>query len=140
MVVSKVFGAVKWTTETAKGAIQVLASPNNPVPATDLHPRMPARPWTVPEYIRMWSWRHCWKYIPVFRFYVFSGFILYGVFNFLLPIKPRHMIMYSKSKEDGAHHEYEKWHGFHQKMADKEYFKKYNPLKKEGEIEVGGGH
>ena len=35
--------------------------------------------------IRMWSWRHCWKYLPVFRFYIYSGIIMYGVYKFVLP-------------------------------------------------------
>ncbi|CAO4380773.1 Protein CBR-RIL-1 [Caenorhabditis briggsae] len=137
MVVGKLFEAAKWTAETVKGAAVVVASPNAPIPATDLHPRMPARPWTAQEYLRMWSWRHCWKYLPVFRFYIYSGVILYGVYKFVLPIKPRHMVQYTKGKEDHHHHEVEHWWGIRQKLADKEYFKKYNPLKKEGEVEVG---
>ncbi|GMR59143.1 hypothetical protein PMAYCL1PPCAC_29338 [Pristionchus mayeri] len=138
MVATKILEAVKWSAETVKGAAVVLATPNAPIPASQLHPRMMARPWTTQEYIRMWSWRHCWKFIPVFRFYIYSGIIVYGVYKFVLPIKPRHRIMYTKGKEDGHHHEVEHWYGIRQKLADKEYFKKYNPLKKAGEAEVGG--
>ncbi|KAK6755268.1 hypothetical protein RB195_013940 [Necator americanus] len=138
MVVAKVFEAAKWTGETAVGAVQALANTKGPVPATDLHPRMPARPWTAPEYLRMWSWRHCWKYIPVFRFYVYSGIIMFGILKYVVPFKPRHRIMYHKGKADAHHHEVEHWYGIRQKKADNEYFKKYNPLKKEGEVEVGG--
>ncbi|KIH45138.1 hypothetical protein ANCDUO_24825 [Ancylostoma duodenale] len=85
MVVAKVFEAAKWTAETAVGAAQALANTKGPVPATDLHPRMPARPWTAQEYLRMWSWRHCWKYLPVFRFYIYSGIIMFGIFKFVVP-------------------------------------------------------
>ncbi|WKY12104.1 hypothetical protein Q1695_003574 [Nippostrongylus brasiliensis] len=138
MVVAKVFEAAKWTAETAVGAVQAVANTKGPIPPTDLHPRMPARPWTAPEYLRMWSWRHCWKYLPVFRFYIYSGIIVFGIFKFVVPIKPRHRIMYTKGKEDSHHHEVEHWYGIRQKKADKEYFMKYNPLKKEGEAEVGG--
>ncbi|GMT10734.1 hypothetical protein PFISCL1PPCAC_2031 [Pristionchus fissidentatus] len=138
MVAAKILEAVKWSAETVKGAAVVLATPGAAVPESQLHPRMMARPWTAQEYIRMWSWRHCWKFLPVFRFYIYSGLIVYGVYKFVLPIKPRHRIMYTKGKEDGHHHEVEHWYGIRQKLADKEYFKKYNPLKKAGEAEVGG--
>ncbi|TKR60374.1 hypothetical protein L596_027629 [Steinernema carpocapsae] len=138
MVIAKIFGAVKYTAETIKGAAVVLASPNAEIPASKLHPRMPARPWTGQEWLRMWSWRHCWKYIPVFRFYIYSGIIVFGVYKFLLPIKPRHMIMYRQGKDDAHHHEVEHWYGVRQKTQDKEYFKKYDPLRKEGAVEVGG--
>ncbi|KJH41082.1 hypothetical protein DICVIV_12946 [Dictyocaulus viviparus] len=138
MVLNKVVNAAKWTAETTIGAAQALANTKGPIPPTELHPRMPARPWTIPEYIRMWSWRHCWRNFPIFRFYVFSTIIVLGFLKFVVPIKPRHHIMYHKSKADADRHEAEHWYGFRQKMADKEYFKKYNPLKKEGEIEIGG--
>ncbi|PAV58854.1 hypothetical protein WR25_08859 isoform C [Diploscapter pachys] len=136
MVVAKVLNAAKWTVETVKGAGIVLTSSHAPVPPTDLHPRMMARPWTFPEYIRMWSWRHCWKYLPIFRFYIYSAVIFIGVFKFVVPIKPRHMIQYHKGKEDAHHHEVEHMYGTRQNRQDAEYFKKYNPLKKEGEAEL----
>uniref|UniRef100_A0A0N4ZSA8 Uncharacterized protein n=1 Tax=Parastrongyloides trichosuri TaxID=131310 RepID=A0A0N4ZSA8_PARTI len=141
MVVSKIFGALKYTGETAKGAVMVLANPNAPIEKSIVIPhRMPARPFTSAEWFRMWSWRHCWKYLPVFRYYVFSGFIVYGVFKFVLPIKPRHGIQYTQGYENSHHHEVEKWYGYRQKVQDALYFKKYNPLKKEGEVDVSGHH
>jgi hypothetical protein len=48
------------------------------------------------------------------------------------------MIQYRQGKIDSHHHEVEHWAGFRQKLQDKEYFKKYNPLKKPGEVVVGG--
>ena len=53
MVVAKVLNAAKWTVETVKGAGIVLTSSHAPVPPTDLHPRMMARPWTFPEYVSL---------------------------------------------------------------------------------------
>ncbi|CAJ0578593.1 unnamed protein product, partial [Mesorhabditis spiculigera] len=138
MVVKAVYNAAAWTVETARGAVNVLISPNAPIPKTDLHPRMMARPWTAAEYLRMWSWRYNWKYIPVFRFYVYSAAIVYGIYKFVLPIKPRHRIAYAKGKDDHHHHEVEHWYGIRQQKQDKEYFKTYNPLKKPGDVEVGG--
>lgn len=102
MVFEKVWAASKWTAETARGAAVTLVSPNAPIPESALHPRMPARPWTAAEWVgyhslitniylhkifqlRMASWRHMWRYLPVMRYYVFSGFILYGVYKFVLP-------------------------------------------------------
>ncbi|KHJ77732.1 hypothetical protein OESDEN_22648 [Oesophagostomum dentatum] len=85
MVAAKALEAVKWTAETLVGAVKVVADTKSPVPKTDLHPRMPARPWTAQEYLRMWSWRHCWKYLPVFRFYVYSGFIMFGILRYVVP-------------------------------------------------------
>ncbi|KAK6020795.1 hypothetical protein OSTOST_13544, partial [Ostertagia ostertagi] len=66
----------------------------------------------------MWSWRHCWKYLPVFRFYIYSGVIVFAIFKFVVPIKPRHRIMYHKGKADAHHHEVEHWYGIRQKKAD----------------------
>uniref|UniRef100_A0A1I7Z8I5 Uncharacterized protein n=1 Tax=Steinernema glaseri TaxID=37863 RepID=A0A1I7Z8I5_9BILA len=127
MVIAKIFGAVKYTAETVKGAAVVLASPNAEIPASKLHPRMPARPWTAQEW-----------YLPVFRFYIYSGIIVYGVYKFVLPIKPRHMVMYRKGKDDAHHHEVEHWYGIRQKNQDKEYFKKYDPLRTAESVDVGG--
>ncbi|VDM62786.1 unnamed protein product [Angiostrongylus costaricensis] len=138
MVLSKVLGGAKWTAETVVGAVRAVANTKDPIPPTDLHPRMPARPWTAQEYLRMWSWRHCWKYMPVFRFYIFSGIIVFAFFKFVVPLKPRHLVMYGRARANLDRHEAEHWYGVRQKKADKEYFKKYNPLKKEGEVEVGG--
>uniref|UniRef100_A0A7E4VPT8 COX6C domain-containing protein n=1 Tax=Panagrellus redivivus TaxID=6233 RepID=A0A7E4VPT8_PANRE len=140
MVVSKVWEATKWTAETVRGAAVVLASPNAPVPESQLHPRMPARPWTAGEWVRMTSWRHMWKYLPVLRYYVYSGFILYGAYKFLLPIKPHHKVLYSQGKIDAHHHEVEHWYGIRQKVQDKEYFAKYDPLRKPGQVDVSGHH
>ncbi|KAI6216224.1 CRE-RIL-1 protein [Aphelenchoides fujianensis] len=133
MVVGKVVEAGKWTLETIRGAAVTLASPNAPIPETKLHPRMPARPWTAPEWFRMTSWRHIWMYAPVFRYYIYSGIILYGAFKLLVPLKPRHKIMYTKGKDEAHHHEVEHWAGFRQKLQDKEYFRR------RGEA-VEGGH
>uniref|UniRef100_A0AC34F6B5 Uncharacterized protein n=1 Tax=Panagrolaimus sp. ES5 TaxID=591445 RepID=A0AC34F6B5_9BILA len=140
MVFHKVWEATKWTAETARGAAYVLASPGQPIPDSKLHPRMPARPWTAAEWLRMASWRHMWQYLPVMRNYVFAGFILYGVYKFVLPIKPHHKVLYKKGKEDAHHHEVEHWYGIRQKNQDKEYFKKYNPMRKAGEHDVGHLH
>ena len=52
MPLAKVFNAACWTAETIKGAAVTLASPNAPIPKTDLHPRMMARPFTAQEYVR----------------------------------------------------------------------------------------
>uniref|UniRef100_A0A915CIH0 Uncharacterized protein n=2 Tax=Parascaris univalens TaxID=6257 RepID=A0A915CIH0_PARUN len=137
---SKIIDAVKYTAETVKGAVVVLFSPNAPIPASKLDPFMPARPWTAQEWFRMWSWRHCWKYLPVFRYYIYSGFIMYGFYKFILPVKPRHKIIHHQIYDNMHHHEVEYWHGIRQKRQDAEYFRKYNPLKKAGEPEVGGHH
>lgn len=51
MVVSKIVEAIRFSAETAKGAALVLARPNEPIPATKLHPRMPAWPQTTPEWV-----------------------------------------------------------------------------------------
>lgn len=52
MVVSRFVDLAKFTGETLKGAALVLAKPNEKIPETKLHPRMPARPATVPEWVR----------------------------------------------------------------------------------------
>ncbi|VDM67472.1 unnamed protein product [Strongylus vulgaris] len=97
MVVAKIFEGAKWTAETLVGAGQALANTKGPVPATDLHPRMPARPWTAQEYLRMWSWRHCWKYLPVFRFYIYSGIIMFGILKYVVPCEYIFEPNYSKA-------------------------------------------
>lgn len=60
MVATKILEAVKWSAETVKGTALVLAHPNAPVPASQLHPRMMARPWTAQEYVSLfiyiWEW------------------------------------------------------------------------------------
>uniref|UniRef100_A0AC35FFP0 Uncharacterized protein n=1 Tax=Panagrolaimus sp. PS1159 TaxID=55785 RepID=A0AC35FFP0_9BILA len=127
MVFYKIYEATKWSGETIRGAALVLASPNAPIPPSMLHQRMPARPWTAAEWLRMASWRHMWKYMPVMRYYVFSAFILYGCYKFVLPIKPHHKVLYKQGKEDAHHHEVEHWYGIRQKNADKLYYKKYHP-------------
>lgn len=104
----------------------------------------------------MWSWRYSWKYMPIFRNFLYSGLIVYGVIKFVLPskyfkniftiyyyfilVKPRHKIQYAQAVENAHHHEVEKFYGYRQKVQDALYFKKYNPLKKEGEIDVSGHH
>uniref|UniRef100_A0AC35TJH2 ATP synthase subunit f, mitochondrial n=1 Tax=Rhabditophanes sp. KR3021 TaxID=114890 RepID=A0AC35TJH2_9BILA len=138
MVVSKIVSALQFTGETVKGAALVLANPNAKIPESKIVSHMPARPFTGPEWLRMWSWRHNWKLLPVFRYYVFSGMIVYGIFKFVLPIKPRHGIQYTQGYENSHHHEVEHWYGYRQQVQDALYFKKYNPLKKAGEAEVGG--
>lgn len=35
--------------------------------------------------LRMWSWRHCWKYLPIFRFYIYSGIIMFGILKYVVP-------------------------------------------------------
>jgi len=139
MVVDKIAAIGKSTFDTLRGAVVVLASPNAPIPATKLHPRMPPRPFTAPEWFRMLSWRYMWQYNPVLRYYIFSVTIVLGVFKFLVPIQPRHKIMYHQSKLDAHHHEVHEWAGFRQKYQDKLYFKKYDPLRKAG-AEVPSGH
>ena len=52
MVAAKLMNAAKWTGETLRGAVVVVASPNMKIPETKLHPRMPARPWTHAEWVR----------------------------------------------------------------------------------------
>ncbi|MFH4979964.1 hypothetical protein AB6A40_006673 [Gnathostoma spinigerum] len=131
---SRLLDAAKYVAETVKGATIVLFSPNAPIPPSKLVPFMPARPWTAQEWFRMWSWRYCWKYLPIFRFYIYSAIIVYGIFKFVLPIKPRHRIMHSEMYKNSHHHEVEFWYGIRQKIQDKLYFEKYNPLKKEGEV------
>uniref|UniRef100_A0A0N5BNK6 Uncharacterized protein n=1 Tax=Strongyloides papillosus TaxID=174720 RepID=A0A0N5BNK6_STREA len=141
MVLPKVINAVKYTAETLKGAAVTLANPNAPIEQSKvIAHRMPARPFTMGERLRMFSWRHCWKYVPVLRFYVFSGIILYGVVKYVLPIKPRNVIQYHDAYEGIHHHEVEQWKGAIQNRQDALYFQKYNPLKKEGEIDVSGHH
>ncbi|CAD5218526.1 unnamed protein product [Bursaphelenchus okinawaensis] len=138
MVVGKIVDLAKFTGGTIKGAALVLARPSDPIPETKLHPRMPARPFTTPEWLRMLSWRHIWQKIPIARFYVFSALIVFGVFKFLVPIKPRHVIMYKTGKEDGHHHEVEHWYGVRQKKQDALYWAKYDPFRVEGAAAVGG--
>lgn len=53
-------------------------------------------------------------------------------------VKPHHKVLYHKGKEDSHHHEVEHWYGIRQKVQDKEYFKKYDPLRKPGAVQVGG--
>uniref|UniRef100_A0A0K0EIL3 Uncharacterized protein n=1 Tax=Strongyloides stercoralis TaxID=6248 RepID=A0A0K0EIL3_STRER len=141
MVVSKVFDTLKYTGETLKGAAICLASPNAPVEKSKIiASHMPARPFTPAEWFRMWSWRHCWQYVPMFRFFVFSGMISYGIIKYVLPIKPNHIIQKHQMQENVHHHEVEKWYGYRQQVQDALYFKKYNPLRKEGEVDVSGHH
>ncbi|KAI6189496.1 Protein CBR-RIL-1 [Aphelenchoides bicaudatus] len=127
MVVDKLVSFGRSTVEIVFGGAKTLVSPNEPIPATKLHPRMPPRPFTGAEWFRMLSWRYMWRYQPVLRYYVFSVCIVLGVFKFLVPLKPRHKIMYNKGKDDSHHHEIEHWAGFRQKEQDKLYFKKYAP-------------
>lgn len=35
----------------------------------------------------MISWRHIWQKVPIFRFYIYSAVIVFGVFKFLVPSK-----------------------------------------------------
>uniref|UniRef100_A0A0M3IKK4 NADH dehydrogenase [ubiquinone] 1 beta subcomplex subunit 7 n=1 Tax=Ascaris lumbricoides TaxID=6252 RepID=A0A0M3IKK4_ASCLU len=128
---SKIIDAVKYTAETVKGAVVVLFSPNAPIPAWKLDPFMPARPFEC---------GHGGIYLPVFRYYIYSGFIMYGFYKFILPVKPRHKIIHHQIYDNMHHHEVEYWRGIRQKRQDAEYFRKYNPLKKAGEPEVGGHH
>lgn len=51
IMLNKVWDATKWTVETARGAAVTLASPNAPIPESQLHARMPARPWTAGEWV-----------------------------------------------------------------------------------------
>lgn len=55
MVATKILEAVKWSAETVKGTALVLANPNAPVPASQLHPRMMARPWSAQEYVSFFT-------------------------------------------------------------------------------------
>lgn len=51
MSLEKVIEGGKWLTETMTGFAKAVASPNAPVPKTDLHPRLVARPWTAQEFV-----------------------------------------------------------------------------------------
>lgn len=51
MVVGRIASYAKATAETLRGAAVVLVSPNAPIPATKLHPRMPPRPFTSAEWV-----------------------------------------------------------------------------------------
>jgi len=138
MVLSKLWNAGKWTAETVRGAAVVLASPNAPIPETKLHPRMPARPSTIPEFIRMLSWRHMWQWQPAIRLLVFSAMIVFSVEFFLIPVKPRHLVMLSQGKENHHKHEREHMYGRFQKRQDELYFAKYDPFRKADAPAVGG--
>lgn len=52
MVFNKVWEGTKWTAETIRGAVVVLANPNAKIPPSELHPRMMAHPFTVAEWVR----------------------------------------------------------------------------------------
>ncbi|KAH7730836.1 CRE-RIL-1 protein [Aphelenchoides avenae] len=128
-LVARVWHGVKWTAETFRGAAVVLASPKAPIPPTKLHPRMMARPMTLGEFFRMFSWRYNWKYQPIIRTWLESAAIVWAIYYFVLPIKPRHMVQFAQAQEDSHHKEVEHEYGLKQKLQDQEHFKKYDPLR-----------
>lgn len=48
-MLDKVVRELKWWGETFIGLAKVIASPNTPIPPTDIHPRQPAIPSTPAE-------------------------------------------------------------------------------------------
>lgn len=75
------------------------------------------------------------SFFPV-RYFLF---IFISNLHFIL-VKPHHKVLYKKGKEDAHHHETEHWYGIRQKNQDKEYFKKYDPLRQAGAADVGHLH
>ena len=144
MVIRKVVNGVKWTAETIRGAAVVLASPNAPIPPSQLHPRMMARPWLPGEWLRMNSTRFLWQYIPIFRFVVFSTLGTLFVIKFLLPQKPRQRFINAENAAAEHKHEKDSFYGVRQRRQDKIYFEKYDPLRAHRPeaygLVYGGGH
>ncbi|KAF7639942.1 hypothetical protein Mgra_00000383 [Meloidogyne graminicola] len=111
-------------------AVNIAMNPSKPIPKTNTHPRMPAWPLTPTEYLRMFPYRHYWKYQPMVRSIIFSCFLLYPVF-FMSPLYAP--VSQAKSKQLGetVHHgEASYIFGRTQRREDAKYFKEYDPKAK----------
>uniref|UniRef100_A0A915ER09 Transmembrane protein n=1 Tax=Ditylenchus dipsaci TaxID=166011 RepID=A0A915ER09_9BILA len=129
MVFDKIVNSAKNVADVLKGAATVLTSPNQAVPSTKVHPRMPAWPMTLPEYIRMQPWRYMWMYTPGFRLYVFSSAAVAMLFIFGMKSSPSQQVQQKKAAEDAHHHHVDMFLHKSQKAADQVYFEKHDPLR-----------
>uniref|UniRef100_A0A158R5E5 NADH-ubiquinone oxidoreductase B17 subunit n=1 Tax=Syphacia muris TaxID=451379 RepID=A0A158R5E5_9BILA len=129
-MVYKLWYAVKFTLDTMKGVVVAIASPNMKLPPAKLDPHMPARPWTITQWIRMFAWRYHWRYLPMIRFWVFSALTVTILWVFVVPVKPRHMLIRNDINHKLHELETTMWYGRMQKREDDLYFKKYDPFSK----------
>lgn len=125
-IISKLWNFGKATGIYFYGVVDNTLNPGRPIPRTDLHPRMPAYPYSAAEWIRMFPYRHYWKYFPVIRFVPIAGLIFFCTI---------YQIIYSpvgriqkEGLEEAIHHgEGSLVYGKRQRAEDAKYFREYDP-------------
>jgi len=118
----------KFTTQSIVGLTKVAFSPNDPIPQTKMHPRMPPSMNTPGEIIRMYSWRHNWRVLPGIRhLMIITPAVIWFLFYYI-PSGPRNEELF-----ENAHHQLmtgeHMYRHARQKDQDSKYFEKYDPLR-----------
>ncbi|VDK63233.1 unnamed protein product [Onchocerca ochengi] len=132
-MLDKVVREVKWWGETFYGLAKVIASPNAPIPPTDIHPRQPAIPSTPAEGFRSFPFRWWWKLCPFNRNIVLWMSILIPIYIAKFPPEIWKAMLVHQIPEHMSLH---KRRGKAQRIQDELYFAKYDPMKEETPIGV----
>uniref|UniRef100_A0A1I7VV18 NADH-ubiquinone oxidoreductase B17 subunit n=1 Tax=Loa loa TaxID=7209 RepID=A0A1I7VV18_LOALO len=127
-MLNKLVREAKWWGETFVGLAKVIASPNAPIPAADIHPRQPAIPSTPAEGFRAFPFRWWWKLCPFNRNIVLWMSILIPIYIAKFPPEIWKAMLVHQIPEHMSLH---KRRGKAQRIQDELYFAKYDPLKEE---------
>ncbi|KAL7078135.1 hypothetical protein ACQ4LE_002542 [Meloidogyne hapla] len=111
-------------------AINIALNPSRPIPKTNIHPRMPAYPDTLPEFFRLFPYRHHWKFVPLIRAVVFSHCLILPIYlmsslNSSTVHANREQLVHAIHHAEGSFA-----FGRSQRREDAKYFKEYDPMAK----------